>query len=511
MPALIFDCDGVLADTERDGHLPAFNETFAEFGVPVHWSDADYAEKVKIGGGKERMRSILTPQLARELGLPEDPAAWDETILAWHRRKTALYTERVAGGVLPARPGILRLAADAAAAGWTLAVASTSAEPSVRAVLEHAVGPELATRFSVFAGDIVPAKKPAPDIYLHALRELGLDPADALVIEDSENGLRAALAAGLKTLVTVSSYTAGEDFDGAALVVSSLGDPDGPAAETLSDPAGIRPGSYLTLADLARMLAPVSPNGAAPNAAESTTASSTRETETPMSGLADTEFVVRSIAQTAVDNEKEFGDLDAVVGDGDFGYSLARGFEIVLADWDSFDRASPSAFLQKVGMVISGRIGGTSGPLWGTAFLRASIAVKGRDGVSGSDAVAMLRSAIDGIKARGNSDVGDKTLLDALVPVTDALEEEVASGTDAPTTLHRLALVARQSSDRTSMMQARRGRASYTGERSIGSPDPGAVAVAVILERLSAEWDARVAASAEGGDPGSARASSHTD
>lgn len=210
-----------------------------------------------------------------------------------------------------------------------------------------------------------------------------------------------------------------------------------------------------------------------------------------MTGLSDIEFVVRSIAQTAVDNEKEFGDLDAVVGDGDFGYSLARGFEIVLADWDTFDRSSPGAFLQKVGMVISGRIGGTSGPLWGTAFLRAAIAIRGKDTLHGSDAVAMLRSAIEGIKSRGNSDVGDKTLLDALVPVTDALETEIAAGTDAPQTLRRLAAVARQSSDQTAMMQARRGRASYTGERSIGSPDPGAVAVAVILERLSAEWAAR--------------------
>jgi len=254
MPALIFDCDGVLADTERDGHLPAFNQTFDEFGVPVHWSDADYAEKVKIGGGKERMRSILTPQVARELGLADDPATWDDTILAWHRRKTAIYTDRVAAGVMPARPGIRRLTEDAVAAGWTLAVASTSAEASVRAVLSHAVGPDLAARFHVFAGDIVPAKKPAPDIYLHALRELGADPGETLVIEDSANGLQAALAAGLTTLVTVSSYTTAENFDGAALVVSSLGDPDGPAAETLSDPAGIHPGPYLRLADLSALL-----------------------------------------------------------------------------------------------------------------------------------------------------------------------------------------------------------------------------------------------------------------
>lgn len=254
MPALIFDCDGVLADTERDGHLPAFNQTFEEFGVPVQWSDADYAEKVKIGGGKERMTSILTPELALGLGLPSDPAGWADTIRAWHARKTAIYTERVAAGVLPGRPGIRRIVQEAAAAGWTLAVASTSAEASVRAVLEHAVGAELAERFHVFAGDIVPAKKPAPDIYLHALRELGVTPADTMVIEDSANGLQAALAAGLVTVVTVSSYTTEEDFTGAALVVSSLGDPGGPAAEVLSAPAGIRPHEYVRLSDLDAIL-----------------------------------------------------------------------------------------------------------------------------------------------------------------------------------------------------------------------------------------------------------------
>ncbi|GAA3894795.1 dihydroxyacetone kinase subunit DhaL [Leifsonia kafniensis] len=208
----------------------------------------------------------------------------------------------------------------------------------------------------------------------------------------------------------------------------------------------------------------------------------------PGSSLADTEFVVRSMAQTAVDNEREFGDLDAVVGDGDFGYSLARGFEIVLADWNDFDRSNPAAFLQKVAMVIAGRVGGTSGPLWGTAFLRASGAVRGKDELTGGDVVAMLRSAVEGIKARGNSDLGDKTLLDSLVPATDALEAEVAAGTDAAASVARMAAVARSTADATTSMLAKRGRASYTGERSIGSPDPGAVAVAVMLERLSDEW-----------------------
>jgi HAD superfamily hydrolase (TIGR01509 family) len=261
VPALIFDCDGVLADTERDGHLPAFNRTFSEFGVPVHWSDADYAQKVLIGGGKERMASILTPAFVAANGLPADEDGQRALLADWHRRKTAIYTLMVERGLLPARPGIARIAAAARAAGWTLAVASTSAEPSVRAVLEHAVGADAAA-FAVFAGDIVPAKKPAPDIYLLALRELGVDPDDALVVEDSANGMRAALAAGIRTVVTVSGYTRDEDFAGASLVVSSLGDPGGPddPPEVLAAAAGIRPSGAVTLDDLAAVLAAPRPS-----------------------------------------------------------------------------------------------------------------------------------------------------------------------------------------------------------------------------------------------------------
>lgn len=253
MPFLIFDCDGVLADTERNGHLPAFNQTFAEFGVPVEWSDAEYAEKVLIGGGKERMASLLTPEFAAANGLPTDEDGQRELLAQWHRRKTAIYTELVASGALPARPGIARITAEAAAAGWGLAVASTSAEPSVRAVLEHAVGPDAAAQFRVFAGDIVAHKKPAPDIYLLALDELGAAADDAIVIEDSGNGVAASVAAGLRTLVTVSAYTVDEDFTGASLVVSSLGDESEPA-RVISDPLDIHPGAEIGLGDLAAIL-----------------------------------------------------------------------------------------------------------------------------------------------------------------------------------------------------------------------------------------------------------------
>ncbi|QNE34690.1 dihydroxyacetone kinase subunit DhaL [Leifsonia shinshuensis] len=205
----------------------------------------------------------------------------------------------------------------------------------------------------------------------------------------------------------------------------------------------------------------------------------------------DVEFVVRTIAQTAVDNEKAFGDLDSVVGDGDFGFSLARGFEIVLADWDGYDRSDIGTFLQKVAVAITSRIGGTSGPIWGTAFLRAATVSKGKDTLTGEDAVAMLRAAIDGIKARGNADVGDKTLLDALVPMTDTIAEGVQAGTGSDGIVAAAAVTAREAADATVTMQAMRGRAAYTGERSIGSPDPGAVAVAVILERLAPAWPDR--------------------
>ncbi|MBY8876039.1 dihydroxyacetone kinase subunit DhaL [Actinacidiphila acidipaludis] len=216
----------------------------------------------------------------------------------------------------------------------------------------------------------------------------------------------------------------------------------------------------------------------------------------PSTAGSDLEFVVRTIARTAVDNEKQFGDLDAVAGDGDFGYSLARGFEIVLADWETFDRGSPSDFLKRVAMVISKRVGGTSGPLWGTAFLRAAGAVKERPdlaGLSGQDAVAMLRAAAEGIKVRGRSDLGDKTLLDALIPMTDAVEKELGAGGGASgAAVARVAATsARAAAEATTPMQAMRGRQSYTGERSIGSPDPGAVAVAVMAERIADTWESR--------------------
>src|SRR5580693_1875226 len=211
----------------------------------------------------------------------------------------------------------------------------------------------------------------------------------------------------------------------------------------------------------------------------------------PTADLGDVEAVVRTIATVAVDNEKYFGDLDAVVGDGDFGYSMARGFELVLQGWDDFDRTSIGTFLKKVAVMITSRIGGTSGPIWGTAFLRAGTTAGTADELEPAQIVAMLRASIEGIKARGKSDVGDKTLLDALVPAVDVIEEQIGAGHDAAATLDAAAATARNQAEATRSMQAMRGRASYTGERSIGTLDAGAVAVAVMFEALAAQWPAQ--------------------
>ena len=208
----------------------------------------------------------------------------------------------------------------------------------------------------------------------------------------------------------------------------------------------------------------------------------------------DVEFVVHTIATTAVAREQEFGDLDAVAGDGDLGYSLARGFERVLQDWGTLDRATPGAFLKRVAVTVTSRVGGTSGPLWGTAFLRAAAALGDTTDTidtGGPAAVAALRAAIAGIKTRGNSDVGDKTLLDALVPATDVLDRELSAGAGAEAALAAFADELERAADATAALQARRGRASYTGERSIGSPDAGAVVVARMGRAVQQGWASR--------------------
>ncbi len=251
MPALIFDCDGVLADTERDGHLVAFNQMWREQGVNWQWTLDQYAEKLKIGGGKERIASLARDADFRAaFSVPASDEAWLATVAEWHKRKSDIFKQLVMSGALPGRPGVKRLAQEARDRGWTLAVCSTSALASVQAVLQTVMGEPLAAGFAaVFAGDIVKAKKPAPDIYNHAADTLGLSHRDCVVIEDSRNGLLAATAAGMACIITQNALTEREDFSEAALVVDSLGDPGQPARVIVTR-SPVQPSGMVTVADL---------------------------------------------------------------------------------------------------------------------------------------------------------------------------------------------------------------------------------------------------------------------
>jgi dihydroxyacetone kinase/dihydroxyacetone kinase-like protein len=206
----------------------------------------------------------------------------------------------------------------------------------------------------------------------------------------------------------------------------------------------------------------------------------------------DVDLVIKTMAKTIVDNADYFAQLDSVVGDGDFGYSLRSGFEVVQADYDTFDKSSVGAVLKKIALVISGKVGGVSGPIWGTAFLRAGATAGDKTALAPEDVIAMLRAAITGIMARGGAALGDKTLLDALVPVTDSLEAAIGdpamSRDHGTAAIQRAADVAVKAAEDTKSMLAMRGRAAYTGERSRGSVDAGATAVGVILQAIASAW-----------------------
>jgi HAD superfamily hydrolase (TIGR01509 family) len=255
--ALIFDCDGVLGDTERFGHLVAFNRMWNELGVPWQWSEEEYGRKLLIGGGKERMASLFSEQafLKAWPDAPVGEEARKETIAAWHKRKTEIYKEIINSGLIPARSGIRRICEEALAQGWLLAVASTSALEAVNAVLAHAAGVATAARFSaVLAGDVVKAKKPAPDIYNLAAHTLGVAPESCVVIEDSSNGVAAAHWAGMRSVVTVSSYTRDEDFAHASIVLTCLGDLDGEKCEVLQNRSLANPVNFFSISDLEAIL-----------------------------------------------------------------------------------------------------------------------------------------------------------------------------------------------------------------------------------------------------------------
>ena len=221
MIAIIFDCDGVLADTERDGHRVAFNKAFAKKGFQVEWSVELYGELLEVAGGKERMRHYFD-----SYGWPPDVADKDALIKELHNLKTDYFMEIIVSGQLPLRPGVARFVDEAIAADMTLAICSTSHERAVNLVAEVLLGPGRKARFSaIFAGDVVSKKKPYPEIYNLAAERLGIEPSECVVIEDTRIGLLAAKAAGMHCVVTTNGYTKDEDFTEADLVVSELGDP----------------------------------------------------------------------------------------------------------------------------------------------------------------------------------------------------------------------------------------------------------------------------------------------
>jgi HAD superfamily hydrolase (TIGR01509 family) len=230
MKALLFDCDGVLADTERDGHRVAFNEAFRGKGLACAWSVEQYGKLLAIAGGKERLRAYFAAE-----GWPASARDRDAFIKDLHALKTDLYMEIIATGRLPARRGVARVVKEALAAGVLVAVCSTSDARGVTLLAEAVLGAEGAGRLAgIFAGDVVARKKPDPAVYLLAAERLSVSARDCMVVEDSRNGLLAAAAAGMHCIITKSCYTREEDFREAASVVEDLGDPPDRCV-TLSD------------------------------------------------------------------------------------------------------------------------------------------------------------------------------------------------------------------------------------------------------------------------------------
>lgn len=211
--------------------------------------------------------------------------------------------------------------------------------------------------------------------------------------------------------------------------------------------------------------------------------------------IADVELALKTVAATALKNEKYFSDLDAAAGDADFGVSLASGFRVVERDWEQLDRSSIGNLLLRVSMIIGSNVGGCSGPIWGTGFMRAAALCRDRDTITLQDLEKLLTASIEGIQQRGGAQAGDKTLLDALLPIRDMLREHSARpDADTATALQEAARIANDAIEETKGWVARRGRQSFTGDRSKGTVDPGIVAIATMLNDLCAAFGVSAAA-----------------
>lgn len=209
------------------------------------------------------------------------------------------------------------------------------------------------------------------------------------------------------------------------------------------------------------------------------------------SSLETTELTIRTMGDIAMENREYYNELDGVVGDGDFGNSITTGFEaVIVTKWDDLNRSNPGNFLKDVAQTFMGSVGGVSGTIWGTAFLRAGIKAGDKQDLTTDDVLEMLWFAIDGMKKRGRADIGDKTLLDALIPATEEFEKVITSGSDSLDALKSASIVARQKTEEIKPWIAKRGRASYTGERSRDTYDAGSIAVADMAERLVVVFEA---------------------
>lgn len=235
LKALIFDVDGTLAETERDAHRVAFNDTFAKYHLDWHWSETLYGELLAVTGGKERIQHYWE-NYRQDTPAPNNKI---ELISQLHRDKTARYNEIISQGEIALRPGVKRLIQEAREHGLSLAISTTTSMQNVTSLLQHSGSADMLEWFKVIAaGDIVAAKKPAPDIYLVALEQLQLPPEACIAIEDSRNGLQSAWGANIHTVITVSDYTRHENFNEASLVVDQLGEVDQPFTVLAGDAFG---------------------------------------------------------------------------------------------------------------------------------------------------------------------------------------------------------------------------------------------------------------------------------